>query len=146
MAVEMKGLALEPGLLARLVDVLEDELGHDLAFAVEGGKIAANSGDESARIELAALNNPLSCALPTAAMSRILDPHAETLREAARETLRLAGLESGDVERVIYVGGSSLMSAVSTTMEAEFKSAEHTFSNVFTAVADGLALASARRD
>ena len=145
MAVEMKGLACQPHLLGRLVEVLEDELGHDLAFAVESGKIAANSGDESARIELDQLDDRLSCALPTESLNRILAPHADTLRGAARETLRLAGIETGDVERVIYVGGSSLMSAVSTTMNNEFPGAQHTFSNVFTAVADGLALASQGR-
>ena len=60
------------------------------------------------------------------------------------ETLRLAGLNPDRVQRVIYVGGSSLMSMVSDTMKTQFHGAQHSFTEVFTAVADGLAIASAR--
>jgi hypothetical chaperone protein len=41
---------------------------------------------------------------------------------------------------VVYVGGSSLMTMVSQTMKERFPQAAHSFSNVFTAVADGLAI------
>jgi len=44
MVDEMLGLAQSPDRLGRLASVLEHELGHELAFAVERGKIAANSG------------------------------------------------------------------------------------------------------
>jgi hypothetical chaperone protein len=55
--------------------------------------------------------------------------------------LRIAGLDVARVEKVIYVGGSSLMSMVSQAMKAQFPRAVHSFSEVFTAVADGLAMA-----
>ena len=45
------------------------------------------------------------------------------------------------VEKVVYVGGSSLMSMVSPTMKEQFPQAVHAFSDVFTAVADGIAIA-----
>ena len=51
------------------------------------------------------------------------------------------GLDVARVEKVIYVGGSSLMSMVSQAMKAQFPRAVHSFSEVFTAVADGLAMA-----
>lgn len=38
LATQMHKLALQPERLARLVTVLEEELGHDLAFAVEAGQ------------------------------------------------------------------------------------------------------------
>jgi hypothetical chaperone protein len=52
LAAEMARLAHQPEKLSRLAKVLEDELGHDLAFAVERGKIAANGGAERAAILL----------------------------------------------------------------------------------------------
>ena len=63
------------------------------------------------------------------------------MAEGARETLKIAGMDVACVEKVVYVGGSSLMSMVSQIMKEQFPKAVHSFSDVFTAVADGLAIA-----
>lgn len=141
LAAEMVRLAHEPEKLSRLAKVLEDELGHDMSFAVERGKIAANGGAELAAIELNQIEPGLAIALSADALDRSLAHHAEALAEGARETLRLAGLDPSAVQTVVYVGGSSLMSMVSRAMQAQFPGAVHSFSEVFTAVADGLAIA-----
>jgi len=146
MVHEMQRLAREPEKLARLGTVLEDELGHELAFAVEKGKIAANMGDERPAIALDLIEKGLSCPLPPDALTRILAPYARALRGGAEETLRMVDLDPRYVERVVYVGGSSLMSMVSETMGGVFPDARHSFANVFTAVTDGLAIASARSE
>ncbi|SEQ90986.1 Hsp70 family protein [Thalassovita taeanensis] len=145
MAEELARLAYEPEKLNRLVTVLEDELGHELAFAVERGKIAANTGKEQSVIALDQIERNLSAPLPTDALTRILAEHAQALRTGVQETLQLASLDTAQVDRVIYVGGSSLMSMVSNTMKEQFPNARHSFTEVFTAVTDGLALASGRR-
>lgn len=145
MVAEMKRLAMEPEKLARLAIVLEDELGHELAFAVEHGKIAANTGTEPSAIALDLIERGLSCPLSPAVLTAILAPYARDLQGGAQETLRRAGLDATHVQRVIYVGGSSLMSMVSDVMKAQFPDARHSFANVFTAVTDGLAIASAKR-
>jgi hypothetical chaperone protein len=144
MTAEMVRLAEQPEKLGRLATVLEDELGHDLAFAVERGKIAANGGDAQPRILLDLIERDLSAPLPAEALTECLARHAEALSEGAQETVRAAGIDASRVGQVIYVGGSSLMSMVSDSMKAQFPAAEHSFSNVFTAVADGLAIAAAR--
>ena len=51
-AALMARLATDPPRMKRLVRVLEDELGHKLAFAVERGKIAANEDAPAARIAM----------------------------------------------------------------------------------------------
>ncbi|MFK7763852.1 MAG: Hsp70 family protein [Roseobacter sp.] len=140
----MTRLGTEPAKLQRLADVLEHELGHELAFAVERGKIAVNSGDEQSRIELGQVERGLSVPLPADILTSILELHAHALRQGVQETLRLADLDARRVQRVIYVGGSSLMSLVSNTMRSQFPDAQHSVSEVFTAVTDGLALASSR--
>lgn len=140
MAAEMARLALDGPALARLVQVLEEELGHDLAFATEGGKIAANAGQPGAAIALGMVQPGLTAPLDAAMLSESLSRHAAELREGAEETLRRAGLSPGRVDQVIYVGGSSLMSVVGGAMSERFPDARHLTRNVFTAVADGLAL------
>ncbi len=144
MAEDMLRLAEAPEKLARLATALEEELGHDLAFAVERGKIAANTGEGRPLIALGQIEPGLSASLPPEALTACLAPHADALRAGALETLRRAGLGPERVDRVIYVGGSSLIRTVSKAMRVEFPAAEHAFSEVFTAVADGLAIAAGR--
>ena len=144
MVAEMMQLAVEPEKLGRLEVVLEEELGHELAFAVERGKIAANTGEAQAVIALDLIEKGLSAPVPPDVLAASLGPHAALLSKGAQDILTIAGLEAGKVDRVIYVGGSSLMSMVTGTMKTQFPDAQHTFSEVFTAVADGLAIAAAR--
>ena len=144
LAGEMQRLAREPEKMNRLVTVLVNELGHEMAFAVERGKIAASTGQEQANISLGQVEPGLLVALPVGVLATILAPQARMLHAGAQETLQLAGLKPDQVRRVIYVGGSSLMSMVSETMTDLLPTARHSFSEVFTAVADGLAIASAQ--
>ncbi|WP_225029079.1 Hsp70 family protein [Xinfangfangia pollutisoli] len=145
LVAEMVKLAHAPEKLTRLARVLERELGHEMSFAVERGKIAANAGTENAAILLDQIEPGLTLPLSPQALADSLARHAQALGEGARETLRLAGIDAAQVEKVVYVGGSSLMAMVSQTMKAQFPTAAHTFSEVFTAVADGLAIAAQDR-
>tara|TARA_R110002049_G_scaffold307712_2_gene509055 strand:- start:28189 stop:29439 length:1251 start_codon:yes stop_codon:yes gene_type:complete len=141
---EMGRMAVEPEKFARLSAVLQDELGHELAFAVERGKIDANAGRAQSRIEMDVINAGLFATLPPDDLARILAPFATTLQKGARDTLQRAGIAADQIDHVIYVGGSSLMSVVSSAMKSEFPNARHSFSEVFTAVTHGLASATAR--
>jgi hypothetical chaperone protein len=134
-------LSEAPDRISRLARVLEHELGHDLAFAVEAGKIDANSGSHQAHILLDQIEPGLSAPLHASALADCLEAHAATLSRAVTDTLDRAGQPPDAIKHVVYVGGSSLMSVISDVMTAEFPDANHTFSDVFTAVADGLALA-----
>tara|TARA_R110002126_G_scaffold291750_1_gene456711 strand:- start:32855 stop:34105 length:1251 start_codon:yes stop_codon:yes gene_type:complete len=144
MVEDMRRVAQEPKKVERLATVLQDRLGHDLAFAVERGKIKVNSGEQQVEIALEKIEPGLTALLQKAALHEILRPYSSDLRTGALETVQMAGLDPSQVERVIYVGGSSLMTMVSETMTALFPNAEHSFSEVFTAVTDGLALAAGR--
>lgn len=134
-------LAQDPRLFARLGEVLEMHLGHDVAFAVEAGKIAAN-GDTAGEIDLSLVEKGLMATLPTAEMTRDLAPFAADLREAALHTLERAKVTPDQIDRIVFVGGSSLMQTVRTTMQDLMPAAQPEMSEVFTAVVDGLAIAS----
>ncbi|WP_299685334.1 Hsp70 family protein [uncultured Tateyamaria sp.] len=133
-----------PERLARLATVLEHCLGHDVAFAVEAGKIAANTDAGDAVIDLSTVETGLTAPLGAARLDAVLAPFAAQLERGVQEGLEMAGCAPRDIDQVIYVGGSSLMGLVSGTMQAQFPHARHSFADVFTAVADGLAMAAAR--
>lgn len=54
-----------------------------------------------------------------------------------------AGCRPDDIDRVVFVGGSSLLGVIQNRIAAAFPDASLETSEVFTAVVDGLALASA---
>ena len=139
----MVKLAVKPRLMRRLARVLTAELGHDLAFAVERGKIAANAGD-AALIDMARVEAGLAVPITAASSDKALARFRGTLAEAAKHTCDLAGLTPDQVRTVILVGGSSLMGLVAQQALAQFPNAALRNSEPFTAVVDGLALASAR--
>ncbi len=137
----MARLAVAPELLRRLENVLEDETGHQLAFAVEAGKIAANSGEQDARIDMAFIERGLSAGVTATSLAAALQKYREDLHEAAQETLLRAGVAPDAVGAVILVGGSSLMSMVESVGRDLCPGATIERSEAFTAVVDGLALA-----
>ena len=142
-AMDLARNAVEPERLARLVTVLEEELGHDLAFAVEAGKIAANNPNGTAlpEIKLDMLKRGLHVPLPAAMMAMTLAEMAGKIGDVAKETVDQAGLDHGEVTRLIFVGGSSLMGVVDTSLRRAFPKAEVHQAAALTGVVDGLALA-----
>ncbi len=140
MVDDLVKLSDDPTRLQRLAEVLQHELGHELAFATERGKIAANGADEIAKIKLDVIEAGLAAPISAGQIGLILSDHASALSKGALRAVEMASLAPRDVDRVIYVGGSSLMTVVTDTMNEIFPNSEHSFTEVFTAVADGLAL------
>lgn len=143
LAADLAQFATEPAKLARLVSVLEYELGHDVAFAVERGKIAANTAGNSAEIGLAMVEPQLKAPLPANALTATMAPLAEQISQEAQEALRLANVEPAQITRVVLVGGSALMGIVQSELATLCPKAELDAQNAMTAVASGLALAAA---
>ena len=142
LAQRFRKLAVEPQPFARLVDVIEMETGHDIAFAVEKGKIAANTRDTG--IDLSIIERDLRPTLTNADLTAALTKFSDGIADCARETLAMADVTPDRVSRIVFVGGSSLMGMIGDTMGALFPQAEQERTAAFTAVADGLAMAAAR--
>ena len=141
---EMVKLAVKPRLMRRLATVVQKECGHDLAFAVEAGKIAANGGDTAARIDMGRVEGGLAVPITAATSDKALARFRPALREAVMHTCALAGLAPEAVQSVILVGGSSLMGIIGDEARLQFPAATLRKSEAFTAVVDGLAMATAR--
>ncbi len=138
---EMVRQAVTPAVLGRLGTVIDKELGHELAFAVEAGKIAANAGAAQASIDMAAIEPGLTAPIDPGALTAALGGFQAELGLAMAETLGLAGIAAERIAAVILVGGSSLMGLVAAEALAVCPAAELHRSEAFTAVVDGLALA-----
>ncbi len=137
---DLRRHAVEPDKLARLATVIEAHLGHELAFAVEAGKVAVNGGDRAA-IDLGMIEPGLAQPLTPAALAASLAAARDPLREALHATLIAAGVTPGAVGTVVLVGGSSLMSLVTDTVAEVCPDARQVRAEAFTAVVDGLARA-----
>ncbi len=145
MAADFAKLGVQPALFARLKTVLEMELGHDIAFAVEAGKIALNRPDaRTAAIDLDLIEKGLRADLTQHAMDAVLADHATAIRACAAETLAMADVTPDRIGKIVFVGGSSLMQVVEDAMVGMFPGAALERAEAFTAVADGLAIAAAR--
>lgn len=142
-AQDLASNAAEPDKLARLVSVLENELGHELAFAVERGKIRANGAAAEGLIDLKLLERGLSVPMGTTQMNATLAEQTAAIGSSAAHTLQQAGISADQVARIVLVGGSSLLAAVQGEMQHLCPNARLESTNAMTAVADGLSLAAA---
>ena len=141
-AAAMARVAVDPEAIQRLVAVLELQLGHELAFAVERGKIEANAGVEAGAVQMGFIEKGLAQAVTSDSLEAALTEKRQLLKDAMIETLSMADVRPDDIGRVILVGGSSLMGFVTAEARALCPTAEILQSEAFTAVVDGLALAS----
>lgn len=134
--------AVEPDKVGRLKAVIEEHLGHELAFAVEAGKIAANGDIGRADIALGFVEKGLATPITKGSMNGALGDFRDKLRAAVYETLMQAQVAPMQIGTIVLVGGSSLMQIVQEDVQAICAGAKVEMSEAFTAVVDGLALAS----
>lgn len=140
---DMLAHAVEKRPMERLATVIEDQLGHELAFAVEAGKIGANSASGAGQIEMGMIEKGLSARTTSGSVNAALSEAREALKGAIYATLMQAGVMPQQVSSVILVGGSSLMALVQEEAQAICPGATLRRSAAFTAIVDGLALATA---
>lgn len=144
MVSDMARMAVDRAKMDRFATVLEMELGHELAFAIERAKIAINNTERAEDIDMGFIEKNLSKIATPESLNAALTASQAQLGKAAAASLDMAGVMPSDIGRVILVGGSSLMSFVSDEMRALCPDAEILRSQAFTAVVDGLALATRR--
>lgn len=145
MVSNMARMAVDRQKMDRFATVLELELGHELAFTIERGKIAVNQGGKAENIDMGFIEEGLSQTITPQSLNMVLSDSQAQLGRAAATSLKMAGVDANDIGRVILVGGSSLMSFVTDEMRTLCPDAEILRSQAFTAVVDGLALATERR-
>jgi hypothetical chaperone protein len=128
----------------RLMRIVERRLGHALAAAAEGAKIAVAAGGEQS-IDLGAIEANLAARLTPEAAARALDADLQRIVDAALLTARSAGVEPGAIDALYFTGGSTGLAALTARIAAAFPRAQAVHGERFASVAQGLGEEALRR-
>ena len=127
----------------RLMTVITERLGHELVARAEAAKIEVSGGGDT-QIDLGLVEAGLAIGLTESAAVAALESDIERIVQAARDTVREAGLRANQVNALYFTGGSTGLRLLAKRIAAEFKQAEVVRGDRFASVATGLGLHAAR--
>ena len=129
----------EPDKIARLVEVLDGNLGYPLYRAVTALKEQLSSAEE-ARFSFVAGDVRIEGDVRRPSFERWITPELTAMEAAVDLALERANLTPGAVDRVFLTGGSSFVPAVRAIFERRFGPAKLDGGAELTSIASGLAL------
>jgi hypothetical chaperone protein len=129
---------------ARLLQVLEARLGHELLARAEAAKIAVAEGGR-ARIDLAPVEAGLAVELGEREAHAAIDADVARIVAAARETLARASMRADAVDALYFTGGSTGLRVLAERLAAAFPNARVVRGDRFASVVAGLAIDARRR-
>ncbi|WP_085317247.1 Hsp70 family protein [Derxia lacustris] len=128
---------------ARLMRVLEDQLGHALLGIAEDAKIAVAAGGAT-QIDLSLIERELSVAFDESQLVQAVEGEIARIVAAATETVRMAGLRPEDVDALYFTGGSTGLRLLVDGICAGFPAAKAVTGDRFASVAVGLGIYAGR--
>jgi hypothetical chaperone protein len=144
---ELKRMAsfyAEPRHHRRLMRAVTERLGHELAARAEAAKIAVAEGARTA-IDLSMVEAGLGVALDEGQAVAAIDADVGRIVDAARETVRQAGLAPQAVDALYFTGGSTGLRLLTDRLAAAFPRAAAARGDRLASVASGLGLDARRR-
>ncbi|MGC4078914.1 MAG: Hsp70 family protein [Rubrivivax sp.] len=123
----------------RLMTVVEHHLGHALVAEAERAKIEV-AGAGAAEVDLSLVESGLMTTVESAAVAAAIESDLARIVEAARETLRRAGVAPESVGTLYFTGGSTGLNALVERIAAAFPAARRVRGDRFASVAQGLGL------
>jgi hypothetical chaperone protein len=108
---EMHQYAARPELVHRLMRVVREQTGHQLASDVERAKIALSS-DDSAVIELPYVDDDLTLPIDGQVFEKSVAGLTEKISNSIRECVRNSGVSPGQIDTLFLTGGTSSLSFV----------------------------------
>lgn len=133
----MRGFYAEPLHHARLMTVVDERLGHELAARAEDAKIAVADGGTT-RIDLGHVERNLAVTLTERQAVDAIEADVGRIVDAARETARQAGLAPEAVDTLYFTGGSTGLRLLAQRIAAVFPAARTVRGDRFASVASGL--------
>ncbi|WP_269632182.1 Hsp70 family protein [Pelomonas sp. BJYL3] len=127
----------------RLMTVLEDRMGHELAGRAEDAKIAVAAGGEVS-VDLGLIEPGLTVGFSAVGAQQALGRDIERIAEAGRETVALAGLRLDQIDALYFTGGSTGLLPLAERIAADYPAARRIQGDAFASVASGLGLHAAR--
>jgi hypothetical chaperone protein len=135
----MRGFYAEPRHHERLMIVIDERLGHELAARAESAKIAVAEGGAT-RIDLSHTEHRLGVDLTEREAVQAIDVDIERIVDAARITVVQAGLRPAQIDALYFTGGSTGLRLLASRIAAVFPAAHVVRGDRFASVATGLAL------
>jgi hypothetical chaperone protein len=123
----------------RLMRVVENRLGHALAARAEEAKIGVAAGGETS-IDLDDVELDLTLPFDEAQLIEAGMEETRHIVEAARETVRLAGVAPREVGALYFTGGSTGLAFLSNALCTAFPEARPVFGDRLASVATGLGI------
>lgn len=123
----------------RLMVVVDERLGHELAARAEDAKIAVAEGGRTT-IDLSHVERRLAVELSEPQAVAALEADIERIVAAARETVRQAGLRPEAIDALYFTGGSTGLRLLAQRIAAAFPAARQVRGDRFASVASGLAV------
>jgi len=135
----MRSFYGNPRHFERLMIVIEERLGHELAARAEGAKIAVAEGGQT-RIDLSHTEHKLGVDFSEDEAVQAIEADIERIVDAARITVAQAGLQPEQIDALYFTGGSTGLRLLASRIAAAFPTALTARGDRFASVATGLAL------
>ena len=140
----MAGFYAEPRHHRRLMKTVSERLGHELAARAEAAKIAVAQGDATT-VDLSIVEPGLAAALDEPKAVAAIEADVGRIVDAARETVRQAGVAPSAVDALYFTGGSTGLRLLTERLAAAFPQAVPVRGDRLSSVARGLGLDAQRR-
>ena len=135
----MRTFYANPAHHQRLMVLVTERLGHELAARAEQAKIEVAEGANT-RIDLSHVEARLSVALTEQNAVEAIGGDMERIVGAARTTVAMAGLQPQQIDALFFTGGSTGLRLLTQKIAAEFPAARAVRGDRFASVATGLGL------
>jgi hypothetical chaperone protein len=136
---EIHYMAAEPAIVHRLLRVVREQTGHQLAGDVEKAKIALSEG-ELARMNLSYVESDLAIDLSRASFENATADETRKIADSIRECLRQAGVAPEAITTLFLTGGTSAIPSVRSACEAMVSDAKVVEGDRFGSVGIGLTI------
>ena len=140
----MRGFYNEPLHHQRLMTVVTERLGHELAARAEAAKIAVAGGGDT-HIDLSHVERALAVAVSERDAVQAIEADIAAIVRAAQVTAAQAGLEPQQIDALYFTGGSTGLRLLAQRIAAAFPAAQVVRGDRFASVATGLGLHARRR-
>jgi hypothetical chaperone protein len=128
----------------RLMCVLDQHRGHDLAAQAEAAKILV-SDTGNAVIDLDFIEPGLGQSYSEGMQAEALEESVDRIVDTARETVRRARIGADRIDAIYFTGGSTGLRNLVARLAAAFSSARAVTGDRYASVVSGLAITAQRR-
>jgi len=128
----------------RLMHVLTQHRGHDLAARAEAAKIEVSESGESV-IDLGFIEGDLKLPFVEREQALALQEEVRLIVNTARQTVRMAQIGADEIDAVYFTGGSTGLDFLAAQLAGAFPSAKAVRGDHYSSVVSGLAITAQRR-